>query len=67
MKVRTINAMIKDGEECGRYVYAKTATSIVTGSWPRIIKSRSNRGIIQVKELTSGSWSDLVDNGITMR
>ena len=67
MTSRTINAMIAEGESIGRYVYAKTAESIITGAWQRIIKARKRRGIQQVEVLKTGKWADLVDDGITLQ
>jgi hypothetical protein len=62
-----INDLVSDGERTGRYVYAKTAESVITGSWQRIIKARTRDGIQQVKVLSSGGWTGLVDNGITLK
>ena len=67
MTSRTINAMVAEGESIGRYVYAKTTESIITGTWQRIVKARKHNGNQQVKVLKTGRWVDLVDGGITLQ
>ena len=66
MTSRTINAMVRDAESGGRYVYAKVCESIITGAWKRIINARTKGGVVQVKVLATGTWSELLDDGVTI-
>jgi len=56
---RQINAFIKASHAIGKYVYAHTAETIVTGNMPRIIAAKTMRGDVWVKILSSGKLQQL--------
>jgi hypothetical protein len=64
---RQINTFIKAAHAIGKYVYAHTAETIVTGNMPRIIAAKTISGEVRVKVLSNGKWQQLTNDTLVAK
>jgi hypothetical protein len=62
MTTREANAFIKAAHAIGKYVYAPTAETIMTGCMQRVIAAKTMHGELHVKVLATGKWHQLAGN-----